>query len=55
MPITVTVCFDERCHAFEEHYCSTSGPFLEYFRKHLKSNLQTKVNEPSRKSQLDEQ
>lgn len=47
-----TVCFDERCNDFETQYSSTSGPFLEYFRKHLKANLQTKVNEPSRKAPL---
>lgn len=47
-----TVCFEERCDEFAQQYSSTSGPFLEYFRKQLKANLQTKVNEPSRKAPL---
>ena len=46
-----TVCFKEPVHILK-NYSSTPEPFLEYFRRQLKANLQHKVNELSMKAPL---
>ena len=50
-----TVCFEEKCEEVEAASQSVSQPFLRYFKKRVKDNLNRKRKEPELISRADKQ
>ena len=50
-----TVCFEEKCEEFESLSQSVSEPFLRYFQKRVKINLDKKRKEPDTVANADKQ
>ena len=50
-----TVCFEEKCEEYESLSQSVSEPFLRYFQKRVKQNLNKKRTEPETVAKADKQ